>query len=141
MTIELMTFLGSYLLSFISTFANGRAKSSDAKFKQTLQLAGLQEESTKEARKVKDGFTKTTRRILAITVNFVFAFILLGLTAAWLDVPTFVEVTETQRGFWPFLSDKVITKFIEIKGAMYTEAFTTVILSVFGLYFGNNHAK
>jgi hypothetical protein len=138
MGIELITFLGSYLLSFVGTlFSNAQKKK--AQFNENiLKLAGLTEKSTKEARKTTDRFTKTTRRFLAFfaTIMLIGALIILGAY----EVPMFIEV-KTKVGGWFLIPERTITEFIPIKGVPVLVEYRLILVSIFGLYFGNNHAK
>ena len=136
--IELITFLGSYVLSFISTIVSKKMDHAAQSQKHLMQLAGLREESTQAARtQVTDNWSKFTRRMLAFSVTAILVLLSVGLTHG----TVFVEVSDTVRGFWPFVSDKEVTQFIPVNGGVILTEYRLILLSVFGLYFGNNHAK
>jgi len=138
MTTEIITFLGSYLLSFFSTSFAQAQKAKKEHNKHLLRMAGLREESTKTARAVTDPYTKTTRRYLAFIAStmLIVGLIVLGAN----DNELFIEVTKTTGG-WLFMPERTITEFIPVKGIAVLVEYRLILTSVYGLYMGNNHAK
>ncbi len=137
---ELLTFASSYILSFLSTFIARGQQMRAEQYKHTLQLAGLKEQSTQSARAIADPYTKTTRRMLAIGAYLaLIAFPVMVI--ALMDVPVFVEITQQKGGFWIFSSPKEVTEFVPLHGLVFLKEYQYILLAVFGLYFGNNHAR
>lgn len=136
--ISLLTFLGSYVLSFLGTMATSSMKMKAQQNENLLRLAGMTEKSTRAARKITDPYTKVTRRFLAIftTIFLVGVLIILGAQ----EVPMYIEVKNTVGG-WLFIPERTITEFIRIEGVPILREYRLILIAIFGLYFGNNHAK
>lgn len=136
----ILTFVGSYLLSFISTSISNMMKMNAQKHKQLLQLAGLREQSTQAARNdiTADKYSKTTRRILAILCISTLVTLIVIMAAN--GVPIAVETTRTEGG-WLIFPERQITEFITLQGVPFLKEYKSIILLIIGLYFGNNHAR
>jgi len=137
-TMEILTFFGSYILSFLSTSFASAMKAKAQQQEWLYKMAGLQEKSTRAARKVTDKHTKTTRRYLALMASTVLIMGVIWLAAT--GVPVVVETTVTSGG-WLFFPERETTKFETINGIPFLDVYVQILISVFGLYFGNNHAK
>jgi hypothetical protein len=103
-----------------------------------LKIAGLREESTIAARNIQDKHTKTTRRVLALlsAITLITGIVILAASG----IPIAVETTRSEGGFL-FFPERTITEFVTVEAIPILAEYKLILLSVFGLYFGNNHAR
>jgi len=136
--LEIANFFGSYLLSAHTTAKAEERKDSAIKDKMILKMAGFKEESTDKARSVSDPHTKLTRRTIALFSVFMLIGVIIYYGAG--DSTIFIE-TKVATGGWFLFPERIVSKFHEIKGIPFLDIYDQVLISIFGLYFGNNHSR
>ena len=138
--LELLTFIGSGILSATMTLWSMSLKAKAQAAKQQLDLLGVQRGMIADARADKSPATQWTKRVLAIMA--VFSVIMLPkLAALWGLPPVTVGYTEFIPGFW-FLTDGAeVVKWHTATGFVITPLDTHFCSAVAGMYFGASTVK
>ena len=135
--IELITMLGSTMLSGVMTLWGQSVKAKNEQFNNLIKAQSKQYENQIEQIKADPGFS-FTRRVLA--------FLIAGAAVAAIFVPTLlggtslIEVTSSTEGLFGLFSDSS-TEFVETQALVVPEWLKHAMLSIVGLYFGNSIVK
>ena len=136
---ELISMGASTVLGGILSIMAQKGKDAAEAQKMLMQRAEFAAEQVDKARAVEDGFTKHTRRWIALMC--VFAILVLPKLVFLIapDTPIYVGYTESvMQGFWIFASSTDITQWKPLTGMVITPLDTHVVSSIIGLYFGGS---
>ena len=137
MPFEIITMLGSSILSGLMTLWSQSLKSKQLQQEMLLARAGFAAQAVKDARTYSNRGFQFTRRIIALTaVAMVVVFP--KLAAVYYDIPVIVMWTEMSAGFWPFIESKEIMLDKELFGIIITPLDTHLVSAIIGLYFGGS---
>jgi DUF438 domain-containing protein len=139
---ELITMLGSGLLTAVLSIWAMKAKIEAARQQYTLELLSKQTEAVEHARSygTKNHTFEITRRTIALMS--VFAVIVLPKLAALFSIiPVTVGYTEFNPGFWFFTDGHDIIKWRDAVGFVITPLDTHFCSAVAGMYFGASVVK
>jgi len=139
--LELITMLGSGLLSGIMTLWGQSAKSKQDAFQRAIDGLAAQSEATDLARRYENKGFQVTRRIIALSA--VFAVIVWPKLVAvfWPDVGVTVGYTQWNPGFLFLTEGTETTTWQTMKGLVLTPLDTHLLGAIVGLYFGASMVK
>tara|TARA_B100000959_G_scaffold186265_1_gene194784 strand:- start:31 stop:456 length:426 start_codon:yes stop_codon:yes gene_type:complete len=136
---ELISMGASTVLGGILSIMAQKGKDAAEAQKMLMQRAEFAAQQVDKARAVEDGFTKHTRRWIALMC--VFAILVLPKLVFLIapDTPIYVGYTEAvMQGWWIFASSTDITQWKPLTGMVITPLDTHVVSSIIGLYFGGS---
>jgi hypothetical protein len=138
--LELITMLGSGLLSGVMTLWGQSQKAKQDAFQRAIDGLSAQSEATDLARRYENKGFQVTRRIIALSA--VFAVIVWPKVVAvfWPEVPVVVGYTEWNPGFL-FFEGSEETTWQAVKGLVLTPLDTHLLSAIVGLYFGASMVK
>ena len=138
--LELITMLGSGLLSGVMTLWGQSQKAKQDAFQRAIDGLAAQSEATDLARRYENKGFQVTRRIIALSA--VFAVIVWPKVVAvfWPEVPVVVGYTEWNPGFL-FFEGSEETTWQAVKGLVLTPLDTHLLSAIMGLYFGASMVK
>lgn len=138
--LELITMLGSGLLSGVMTLWGQSQKAKQDAFQRAIDGLAAQSEATDLARRYENKGFQVTRRIIALSA--VFAVIVWPKVVAvfWPEVPVVVGYTEWNPGFL-FFEGSEETTWQAVKGLVLTPLDTHLLSAIVGLYFGASMVK
>ena len=135
--LELITMLGSTVLSGVMTLWGQSIKAKNEQFNNLIMAQTKQYENQVVQLKADPGFS-FTRRVLA--------FLIAGAAVAAIFLPSLIggtsliEVTNETSGLFGIFSDKSV-EFVETNALVVPEWLKHAMLSIVGLYFGNSIVK
>lgn len=137
---EIITMLGSGLLSGILSVWGMSLKARKEEEKMKLQLLVQKDLSFKEAREYRNKGFEFTRRTIALSC--IFAMIVLpAIMATFGDVSITYGWTEFKPGFL-FIKGKEVLKWHTVTGGfVMTPLHTHLVSAIIGLYFGSSITK
>lgn len=138
--LELITMLGSGLLSGVMTLWGQSQKAKQDAFQRAIDGLSAQSEATDLARRYENKGFQVTRRIIALSA--VFAVIVWPKVVAvfWPEVSVTVGYTEWNPGFL-FFEGSEETTWQSVKGLVLTPLDTHLLSAIVGLYFGASMVK
>lgn len=135
--LELITMLGSGLLSGVMTLWGMKLKAEAQRQDYMLKAMRQTKSMVDDARKFNTKEASFTRRVIAISA--VMAIIVLPKIAAlFSNVPVLVGYTEFDPGFWFFTEGREIIKWQPAAGFVITPLDTHLVSAICGLYFGSS---
>ena len=139
--LELITMLGSGLLSGVMTLWGQSAKAKQDAFQRAIDGLAAQSEATDLARRYENKGFQMTRRVIALSA--VFAVIVWPQLVAvfWPEVPVTVGYTEWNPGFLFLTEGKETTTWQSLSGLVLTPLDTHLLGAIVGLYFGASMVK
>ena len=139
--LELITMLGSGLLSGVMTLWGQNAKAKQDAFQRAIDGLAAQSEATDLARRYENKGFQMTRRVIALSA--VFAVIVWPKLVAvfWPEVPVTVGYTEWNPGFLFLTEGKETTTWQSLSGLVLTPLDTHLLGAIVGLYFGASMVK
>jgi len=139
--LELITMLGSGLLSGVMTLWGQSAKAKQDAFQRAIDGLAAQSEATDLARRYENKGFQMTRRVIALSA--VFAVIVWPKLVAvfWPEVPVTVGYTEWNPGFLFLTEGKETTTWQSLSGLVLTPLDTHLLGAIVGLYFGASMVK
>ena len=139
--LELITMLGSGLLSGVMTLWGQSAKAKQDAFQRAIDGLAAQSEATDLARRYENKGFQMTRRVIALSA--VFAVIVWPKLVAvfWPEVPVTVGYTEWNPGFLFLTEGKETTTWQSLSGLVLTPLDTHLLVAIVGLYFGASMVK
>ena len=140
MPFEIITMLGSTLLSGFMGIWSQSLKAKQQEQKMLIARAGVQIDAVKDAREYDNKGFQWTRRVIAITT--IFAVIVLPKLVAiyYPDILVSVGYTQFKPGFF-FIPEKEVLKWISLEGLVITPLDTNLVAAITGLYFGGSLIK
>ena len=137
---ELITMLGSTLISGVMSMISQNLKAKQAQQKMLLARGEFQVEAFKAAREYGNEGFQWTRRIIAILA--VLSIVVLPKVAVifFPDLTVTVGYTEFKQGFL-FIPEKEAMKWIEFTGLVITPLDTNLVAAIICMYFGGSLVK
>jgi hypothetical protein len=137
---ELITMLGSTLLSGVMSMMAQNMKAKQAQQKMLLARAEFQVEAFKAAREYENSGFQWTRRIIAVLS--VLAIVVLPKLAVifFPDLAVTVGYTEFRPGFM-FVPEKETMRWVAFNGLVITPLDTNLVSAIIGMYFGGSLVK
>ena len=138
---EIITMLGSTLLSsFLSIWSQSR-KAKEEQQKLLITRGEFEMKAVKQAREVKDKGFAWTRRIIALAS--IFAIVLLPKLVAvyYPDVDVTVGYTNWRPGFMFFREGREVFEWITFQGLVITQLDTNLVSAIIGMYVGGSLVK
>ena len=137
---ELITMLGSTLISGVMSMISQNLKAKQAQQKMLLARGEFQVEAFKAAREYGNEGFQWTRRIIAVLS--VLAIVVLPKVAVifFPDLAVTVGYTEFKPGFL-FIPEKEAMKWIAFNGLVITPLDTNLVSAIIGMYFGGSLVK
>ena len=138
---EIITMLGSTLISSLLSLWSQRMKAKQDEQKMFLQRAEMRMEAVDAARNVENVGFQWTRRIIAL--SSIFAIIILPKLVAvyYPDVDVTVGYTVFNPGFLFFTEGREVFEWITFKGLVITQLDTNLVSAIIGMYFGGSLVK
>ena len=138
---EIITMLGSTLISSLLSLWSQRMKAKQDEQKMLLQRAEMRMEAVDAARNVENVGFQWTRRIIAL--SSIFAIIILPKLVAvyYPDVDVTVGYTVFNPGFLFFTEGREVFEWITFKGLVITQLDSNLISAIIGMYFGGSLVK
>ena len=138
---EIITMLGSTLISSLLSLWSQRMKAKQDEQKMLLQRAEMRMEAVDAARNVENVGFQWTRRIIAL--SSIFAIIILPKLVAvyYPDVDVTVGYTVFNPGFLFFTDGREVFEWITFKGLVITQLDTNLVSAIIGMYFGGSLVK
>tara|TARA_R100001460_G_scaffold6145_3_gene16291 strand:+ start:9380 stop:9811 length:432 start_codon:yes stop_codon:yes gene_type:complete len=138
---EIITMLGSTLISSLLSLWSQRMKAKQDEQKMLLQRAEIRMEAVDAARNVENVGFQWTRRIIAL--SSIFAIIILPKLVAvyYPDVDVTVGYTVFNPGFLFFTEGREVFEWITFKGLVITQLDTNLVSAIIGMYFGGSLVK
>jgi len=139
--LELITMLGSGLLSGVMTLWGQAAKSKQDAFNRAIEGLSAQSEATDLARRYENKGFQVTRRIIALSA--VGAIIVWPKVVAvfWPEIPVTVGYTEWHPGFLFLTEGTEETTWQALTGLVITPLDTHLLGAIIGMYFGASMVK
>jgi len=137
---ELITMLGSTLLSGVMSMISQNLKAKQAQQKMLLARGEFQVEAFKAAREYGNEGFQWTRRIIAVLA--VLSIVVLPKVAVifFPDLTVTVGYTEFKPGFL-FIPEKEAMRWVEFYGLVITPLDTNLVAAIVGMYFGGSLVK
>ena len=137
---ELITMLGSTLLSGVMSMISQNLKAKQAQQKMLLARGEFQVEAFKAAREYGNEGFQWTRRIIAVLA--VLSIVVLPKVAVifFPDLTVTVGYTEFRPGFL-FIPEKEAMRWVEFYGLVITPLDTNLVAAIVGMYFGGSLVK
>ena len=138
---EIITMLGSTLISSLLSLWSQRMKAKQDEQKMILQRTEMRMEAVDAARNVENVGFQWTRRIIAL--SSIFAIIILPKLVAvyYPDVDVTVGYTVFNPGFLFFTEGREVFEWITFKGLVITQLDTNLVSAIIGMYFGGSLVK
>ena len=138
---EIITMLGSTLMSSMLSLWSQRMKAKQDEQKMLITRGEFQLKSVEAARNVQDKGFQWTRRIIAL--SSIFAIVILPKLVAvyYPDVDVTVGYTLFKPGFLFFTDGRDIFEWITFQGLVITQLDTNLVSAIIGMYFGGSLVK
>jgi hypothetical protein len=138
---EIITMLGSTLISSLLSLWSQRIKAKQDEQKMLLQRAEFQQQAVDAARNVENVGFQWTRRIIAL--SSIFAIIIFPKLVAvyYPDVDVTVGYTVFNPGFLFFTDGREVFEWITFQGLVITQLDTNLVSAIIGMYFGGSLVK
>ena len=139
--LELITMLGSGLLSGVMTLWSQSQKAKQSAFDRAIAGLSAQSEATDMARKYENKGFQITRRIIAVSAVMAVIVWPKIVPVLWPDIPVNVGYTEWNPGCLFFTEATEAVKWQALKGLVITPLDTHLLSAIIGLYFGASMVK
>ena len=138
---EIITMLGSTLISSLLSLWSQRLKAKQDEQKMLLQRAEFQQQAVDAARNVENVGFQWTRRIIAL--SSIFAIIIFPKLVAvyYPEVDVTVGYTVFNPGFLFFTDGREVFEWITFQGLVITQLDTNLVSAIIGMYFGGSLVK
>ena len=138
---EIITMLGSTLISSLLSLWSQRMKAKQDEQKMLITRGEFQLKSVESARNVENVGFQWTRRIIAL--SSIFAIVILPKLVAvyYPDVDVTVGYTVFNPGFLFFTDGREVFEWITFKGLVITQLDTNLVSAIIGMYFGGSLVK
>ena len=138
---EIITMLGSTLISSLLSLWSQRIKAKQDEQKMLLQRAEFQQQAVDAARNVENVGFQWTRRIIAL--SSIFAIIIFPKLVAVYhpEVDVTVGYTVFNPGFLFFTDGREVFQWITFQGLVITQLDTNLVSAIIGMYFGGSLVK
>ncbi len=139
--LELMTMLGSGLLSGVMTLWSQSQKAKQDAFNRAIEGLSAQSKATDVARRYENKGFQVTRRIIALSAVGAIIVWPKVIAVFWPEIPVTIGYTEWNPGFLFITEGKELVKWQALKGLVITPLDTHLLSAIVGLYFGSSMVK
>ena len=139
--LELMTMLGSGLLSGVLTLFSRSQKAKQDAFTRAIEGLSAQSKATDLARRYENKGFQVTRRIIALSAVGAIIIWPKIIAVFWPEIPATVGYTEWNPGFLFLTEGKELIKWQALQGLVITPLDTHLLSAIVGLYFGASVVK
>jgi|TARA_R110000803_G_scaffold159001_1_gene223212 hypothetical protein len=139
--LELMTMLGSGLLSGVLTLFSRSQKAKQDAFTRAIEGLSAQSKATDLARRYENKGFQVTRRIIALSAVGAIIIWPKIIAVFWPEIPVTVGYTEWNPGFLFLTEGKELIKWQALQGLVITPLDTHLLSAIVGLYFGASVVK
>ena len=139
--LELITMLGSGLLSGLLTLWSQSQKARQSAFDRAIAGLSAQSEATDMARKYENKGFQITRRVIAISSVLAVIVWPKVVPVLWPNIPVNIGYTEWNPGFLFFTEGAEAVKWKALEGLVITPLDTHLLCAIIGLYFGASMVK
>lgn len=139
--LELMTMLGSGLLSGVLTLFSQSQKAKQDAFTRAIEGLSAQSKATDLARRYENKGFQVTRRIIALSAVGAIIVWPKIIAVFWPEIPVTVGYTEWNPGFLFLTEGKELIKWQALQGLVITPLDTHLLSAIVGLYFGASVVK
>jgi hypothetical protein len=139
--LELITMLGSGLLSGLLTLWSQSQKAKQSAFDRAIAGLSAQSEATDMARKYENKGFQITRRVIAISSVLAVIVWPKVVPVLWPNIPVNIGYTEWNPGFLFFTEGAEAVKWKALEGLVITPLDTHLLCAIIGLYFGASMVK
>jgi len=138
---ELITMLGSGLLSGVMTLWSQSQKAKQDAFNRAIEGLSAQSKATDVARRYENKGFQVTRRIIALSAVGAIIVWPKVIAVFWPEIPVTIGYTEWNPGFLFITEGKELVKWQALKGLVITPLDTHLLSAIVGLYFGSSMVK
>jgi hypothetical protein len=138
---EIITMLGSTLLSGLLSLWSQRMKAKQEEQKMLIARTEIQNAAISDARTYENKGFQWTRRIIALTAIFSIVLLPKLVPLFYPEVLVTVGYTNWKPGFLFFTDGKEIFEWISFNGLVITQLDTNLVSAIIGMYFGGSLVK
>ena len=138
---ELITMLGSGLMSGLMTLWSQSQKAKQAAFDRAITGLAAQSEATDLARRYENTGFQVTRRIIALSAVFAVIVWPKIVPVLFPDMTVIVGYTQWNPGFLFFTEGSEAVTWQHMRGLVLTPLDTQLLSAIVGLYFGASMVK
>jgi hypothetical protein len=138
---EIVTMLGSTLLSGLLSLWSQRMKAKQEEQKMLIARAEIQVSAFADARTYDNKGFQFTRRIIALTSIFAIVLLPKLVPIFYPEILVTVGYTNWKPGFLFFTDGKEIFEWVSFNGLVITQLDTNLVSAIIGMYFGGSLVK
>jgi len=138
---EIVTMLGSTLLSGLLSLWSQRMKAKQEEQKMLIARAEVQVSAFADARTYENKGFQFTRRIIALTSIFAIVLLPKLVPIFYPEILVTVGYTNWKPGFLFFTDGKEIFEWVSFNGLVITQLDTNLVSAIIGMYFGGSLVK
>jgi len=138
---EIVTMLGSTLLSGLLSLWSQRMKAKQEEQKMLIARAEVQVSAFADARTYDNKGFQFTRRIIALTSIFAIVLLPKLVPIFYPEILVTVGYTNWRPGFLFFTDGKEIFEWVSFNGLVITQLDTNLVSAIIGMYFGGSLVK
>ena len=138
---EIITMLGSTLLSGLLSLWSQRMKAKQEEQKMLIARTEVQNAAISDARTYENKGFQWTRRIIALTAIFSIVLLPKLVPLFYPEVLVTVGYTNWKPGFLFFTDGKEIFEWVSFNGLVITQLDTNLVSAIIGMYFGGSLVK
>ena len=138
---EIITMLGSTLLSGVLSLWSQRMKAKQEEQKMLIARTEIQNDAISKARTYDSTGFQWTRRIIALTAIFSIVLLPKLVPLFYPEVLLTVGYTNWKPGFLFFTDGQEIFEWISFNGLVITQLDTNLVSAIIGMYFGGSLVK
>jgi len=138
---EIITMLGSTLLSGLLSLWSQRMKAKQEEQKMLIARTEVQNAAISDARTYENKGFQWTRRIIALTAIFSIVLLPKLVPLFYPEVLVTVGYTNWKPGFLFFTDGQEIFEWVSFNGLVITQLDTNLVSAIIGMYFGGSLVK
>jgi hypothetical protein len=138
---EIVTMLGSTLLSGLLSLWSQRMKAKQEEQKMLIARAEVQTAAISDARIYDNKGFQWTRRIIALTAIFAIVLLPKLVPIFYPEILVTVGYTNWKPGFLFLTDGKEIFEWVSFNGLVITQLDTNLVSAIIGMYFGGSLVK
>jgi len=138
---EIITMLGSTLLSGLLSLWSQRMKAKQEEQKMLIARTEIQNAAISDARNYDNKGFQFTRRIIALTAIFSIVLLPKLVPLFYPEILVTVGYTNWKPGFLFFTDGQEIFEWVSFNGLVITQLDTNLVSAIIGMYFGGSLVK
>jgi len=138
---EIITMLGSTLLSGLLSLWSQRMKAKQEEQKMLIARTEVQNAAISDARTYENKGFQWTRRIIALTAIFSIVLLPKLVPLFYPEILVTVGYTNWKPGFLFFTDGQEIFEWVSFNGLVITQLDTNLVSAIIGMYFGGSLVK